>query len=101
MAKGFVTHRQARVGLVAQPTPDGGASSNTAGPVIQQQWANMVNAGMSAQDATARLHGNLSIQMPQRMTDPVAAFVQDTQPTYTDSYGPVADILNDRQSEPA
>jgi hypothetical protein len=82
---------------IASPTPDGGADPRTAGMVIQNQWEDMRDAGMSAQDATARLHGDLSIPMPQRMSDPVVAFIQDTQPRYTNSYGPVADILNARQ----
>lgn len=41
---------------VATPTPDGGASSRTAGPIIQQNWERMRDQGMSAQAATAALH---------------------------------------------
>lgn len=85
------------VGTVSHPSPDGGISGDAAGPIIQSNWENMRDAGMSGEDATARLHGNLSIQMPAIMTDPVAQFIHSHQPRYTNSYGPVADILNARQ----
>lgn len=102
MAKGvntaFSPARQvSRPEVVATPSPDGGISGNSAGPVIQSNWSAMRDAGMSGADATARMHGDLSIPMPSIMTDPVAQFVHDNQPIYTDSYGPVADILNRQQ----
>jgi len=102
MARGINTamspaRRPSSIGIV-HPSTDGGISSRDAGPVIQGNWERMRDAGMSAQDATARMHGNLSIQMPQRMTDPVVAFTQDNQPRYTNSYGPVGQIMNRHQS---
>lgn len=91
---------RASVGI-AHPTPDGGISSRDAGMTIQNNWEAMRDAGMSGEDATARMHGDLSIPMPSIMTDPVAQWVHDNEPTYTDSYGPVADILNRLQMDVA
>lgn len=86
---------------VAHPSPDGGADPRTAGPIIQSNWEAMRDYGMSGEDATARMHGDLSIPLPAVMTDPGSMFFHDNQPIYTDSYGPVADILNRQQMVPA
>ena len=85
----MVSATQARSGLVVQPTPDGGVSGDTAGPVIQKQWGDMVNAGMSPFDATARLHGNLSIQMP-----PSLNYRQGGAPTATGTEAAPKDVPN-------
>lgn len=112
-------------GNVASPTPDGGISSRDAGPTIQANWETLRDQGMSAQEATDRLHtlppppaipGGppspwwLNGQVPMN-SDPNQAVMSgpttvnngspetyDIEPRYTNSYGPVADILNDHQS---
>lgn len=50
---------------VVTPTPDGGISSRDAGPIIQENWEHMRDLGMSGEDATARLHGDMSIPIPE------------------------------------
>jgi hypothetical protein len=50
---------------VSTPTPDGGISSRDAGMTIQNQWEHLRDLGMSSEDATARLHGDMSIPIPE------------------------------------
>jgi hypothetical protein len=121
--------------VVNTPTPDGGADPDTAGPIIQANWERLRDSGMSATEATTRLHtltptvSTSSHRAPAEGTSPswlnsqqmptapnnasmhgptiprtVAAPNRDGTaatyeigPRYTNSYGPVADILNRRQ----
>lgn len=60
MARGentaFHPGRRVDAASVSTPTPDGGTDSRTAGPIIQSNWEALRDSGMSAEDATARLH---------------------------------------------